>query len=352
MRILFTLLSFCFSFSISAQNLSVSLDGNASNAAIFDNSTATSLTPVAPSQWNFGISKLTLSESKYTISHASASGKILSKVTAELFDKTDPSLKSWSFPSGMHIFRENIASFSIFGADGKLINSVNNSSKSPDGEDISELATDDFGRVIVIYNPKINVGSKFNSRAQILSPQYQLKNIYYSNSYQIGSVAVSKSGRLICIVAHDDNRKGEAVLLDKYGKELHRLELSAAMKKVEILEDEKLLVLYSESRIQVYEMFSTKRLASSSLRGEPIIYASYSPSSNVVVALSGVLDTKDFSVSSPKINITDVGRQKLANEAISGTLKVHPNFPLSMTEKSKGAFSILGASQSISVQYK
>lgn len=352
MRILLTLISFCFSVTLTAQNLNVSLKGNASNPSVFDESSLVSITPVGPNKPNFGISKLTLSGETYTISHTSSSGKVLSKVTSDLFDNTDPSLKSWSFPNGMHIFRENIASFSIFGADGRLINSVNNSSKSPDGEDISELASDDFGRVVVIYNPKINVGNKVNSRAQILDAQYQLKNLYYSNSYEIGSVSVSKSGRMICVVAHDNDRKGEAVLFDKYGNELHRLELATAMKRVEILEEEKLLVLYSESRIQVYEMFSKKRLASSSLRGEPIIFASYSPSTNVVVALSGIVNTNDFTVNNPKINITDVGRQKLANEPISGGLKVHPNFPLIMEEQSRGSFSIKGASQGISVQYK
>lgn len=301
----------------------------------------------------FGATVLNKGENTFAAKHINRLGQPVLQIEEELFDPEDPSLKAWMFPDGRMVVRSGISNFSLYSSEGALLNSVNNSSGSQDGEGVSQFASDPAGSTMLFYTPDIRFGAKTGSQVKLYNEQNRSEStVYYSQDYRTDAIVVSGDGSLFLVLANDGNRSGEMVLFNRFGEELNRVALSIAAIGASLdVENEKITV-FSDGRMQVYDMFSSKRSGSGSTRGSSIIAAQYFPDKNVVVSLNGNYSQYDGGISDLKVYVLDLKRSKLTSENVNGTAKLWDRHQIAFRRNASGSYSIFAGTGTISVNYQ
>ena len=224
-----------------------------------------------------------IAENKIIISDAS--GVILQQIDYTFPSNQDPSFLVYGNPSES-IIRENIANFLWINREGKIIHSESNSSGSEDGEVVSELATDPQFRTQVIYNPKIVFGNSVGSSAQIISSKKQTISLHFSTTSQLRRVHVSKNGAFIALVTAQNGLDDLVKIFDRYGNSITQWEFSQPVEGVEFSQDGRYHTLFSGGRVGVYDSYTSQRVGSSSVRGNPILTAAYLPSKSTIAVIT------------------------------------------------------------------
>ena len=142
----------------------------------------------------------------------------------------DPSFKVYPLQNGAYIVRENIAGFVLFDSFGSLVRPISNSSKSVDGEKISELAMDPQGKTVVLYNPQVRNGEKRGSQAKIVGLEDSDVSVFYQEDAEIKAVRVAESGEFIAIGYGKEADDHNVVVMDKFGNEINTFNFDREIK--------------------------------------------------------------------------------------------------------------------------
>ncbi len=129
----------------------------------------------------------------------------------------DLSVASYVFPNGSFIVRENIANFLVYDSFGRVQKSISNSTQSEGGEAISELSSDQFGKTIVLYNPKVMMNGSTGSRAKIINSSNVPLDVYYSQDRELSIVNVSANGEFIAFGSIKSGTDDEVQFMDRFG---------------------------------------------------------------------------------------------------------------------------------------
>ena len=267
----------------------------------------------------------------------------------EFFNIRDETAKNYQFDDGSSILRDNVANFSFYSPKGEQLFSISNSSQSTEGERESELATDNSGKTIVLYNPVINYGNATGSRASFVTSERELYTFFRDREREISRLDVSSSGTFICIIVKPAAGSGEysALIFDKFGNKLFDLNTDEELTGLELTADAKFVTLYSSGRMQVYRLNDAERIGSASSRNS-IIYAMYDPNEDLIIALGGNIN--GYSVTNASVTVVHIGQRQIASEVINSNLHALNGDDIRLVKEDHQHYKVLHLDRSIQIR--
>jgi len=244
----------------------------------------------------------------------------------------DPSVASYVFPNGSFIVRENIANFLLYDSFGRVQKSISNSTQSEGGEAISELASDQFGKTIVLYNPKVMMNGATGSRAKIINSLNVPLDVYYSQDRELSIVNVSANGEFIAFGSIKSGTEDEIQLMDRFGNILTTIEFDQPVKGVSFSENGLFVTIFSGGRAAAYEVRSGERVGSTSFRNTSVIFAGYDPVDKIIICLTG---NGSSTISDIQLHTVNVAARKIAREDYNGSLEIKGQLKIERTGSSR-----------------
>jgi hypothetical protein len=272
-------------------------------------------------------------------------GEVLIEKAIEFFDPDDETVQVYQFDDGRVAVRDNVANFTFFDAKGSRVYSVSNSSDSMDGEQSSQLATDKYGKTVVLYNPVIAYGTETGSRASMIEGDQQLNTFFQDNQRIIKRLIVEKEGSYISLIVSDGD-EDEVFVFDRFGNEIFSLVADDELRGMDLTGNGEFLTVFTSGRMQVYNTISGESLGSASSRSS-ILYATYHPEDEVIVAFGGSVQGR--SVSEPAITAVHLTRRELANEEISLPLTILNDEDVTITRSGHNQFRISGINRNLDI---
>ena len=278
-----------------------------------------------------------------TLLNLDAFGSKISEGTLEFFEPMDPTLKIYSFDDGRTIVRDNVANFTFFDSAGSLLYSYSNSSQSSDGERESQLSSDSSGRTVVIYNPVIAYGNQTGSRASIIYGEENSLEIFRDPQREISQLVVSANGSYISLLAK--NSDGSYVTLyDRFGNELYQYQTGDDLLGVSFTSDVNYITKYSTGRVQVFNVRTGESMGNASSRST-IIYATYIPEDETVLALGGSINGNN--ISNPTITAVHLGLRQITRSDINLPLSTLDLNSIRLTRSAENEYRIVGLNRDL-----
>ncbi|MEX2456477.1 MAG: hypothetical protein WD381_04145 [Balneolaceae bacterium] len=280
---------------------------------------------------------------KRTIDH---SGVELSTTELEFFDSSDQTISLHQLESGKSIARDNVANFTFFDADGKQVYSVSNSGQSQDGEQTSELATSRLGSTVVLYNPEIRRNGSAASRARLVFGEEDNEIFLDENDRVISFLDVSDSGSFITSITQNESSNDELTVFDRFGNEIFQMSSDINLKGAVLSENADYLTIYSESRVQVYNVSTGERLGSSTSQS-PILKATYFAEDEVVLVFNG--SENDGTINDPGITAIHLGLRQIARNDINANLSALDVKDLKIEREGASSYTVKGINQPVTL---
>lgn len=266
----------------------------------------------------------------------------------EFFDIRDETAKNYQFDDGTSVLRDNVANFSFLSSEGEQLFSISNSSQSTEGERESELASDKYGKTVVLYNPVINYGNTTGSRASVISKKRELSTFFRDREREIRFVEVTSGGSYITIIVTPapGSNAFSALIFDRYGNKLSEIATEEELKGIELSENADFATLYSSGRMQVYRTGNGERVASASSRSS-VLHATYDPEENLIIALGGTLN--GLRITNPSITVVNVGQRQISSEEIDGTLYALKGEEIRLIKEGNQQYGIQNLNRSVRI---
>jgi len=268
----------------------------------------------------------------------------------EYIDPEDSSLKIYQFNNGNFVVRDNISNFSFYNVLGTNLFTISNLSGSPLGETISELQSSESGSTVLIYNPTIKYENSSGSRARIVHTDGEAEIIYDSNERIISNAMVSKSGSYIILHTKNERAEDQVIIFDRFGNGLFDIDSPEDLIGVSIDEEGKYLTLFSSNRVQVYNIDTADRIASSTFRSS-IIYAEYQADDNQILALSGSkTEGKLSQISDIELHAIHTEKRQIASNAFSGRLAMLSSDRVTFHRVSSNNYELRGLNRRLQLE--
>lgn len=251
---------------------------------------------------------------KRTVDHT---GLELSATKLEFFESGDPTISLHQLASGRSITRDNVANFTFFDANGEQVYSVSNSAQSQDGEQTSEMAISRFGSTVVLFNPEIKRGNSSASRARLVFGPENHNLFLDEGDRNISFLDVTESGNFITAITRNQNSDDQIIIFDRFGNKVFEMGSDMELKGAALTESADFLTIYSQSRVQVYNVLTGERLGSSTSRTS-IVKAAYFADDEVVLLFNG--SEKGSNIRNPSITAVHLGLRQIARNDINTNL--------------------------------
>jgi hypothetical protein len=261
----------------------------------------------------------------------------------------DSSVKLYVKPNGGYIIRENIANFLFYDANGKIVQSVSNSSQSREGEAISELAADPMYKTVVLYNPKIVRNGKEGGSAQVLKSNWTTSTISYHKDRAIRFVRVSDNGQWIAVISNKNGTDDKVEITDRYGNLLNTVHFNQQIADVRFSENGQYITLRSGGRAAVYNMLDGDRVGSTSFRSA-LQFAQYVPQDNTVIALTA--DPSGSVLSNVEVHAINLKARKIERKEYNTALGETELLSLQLKRNGSLHYTILGLSKQLNVKVR
>lgn len=276
-------------------------------------------------------------------------GDTLTSYKTISLDYDDPSLAVYPLNSGSALVRNNIANFTYYDPAGSVGTGGSGSSRSKQGESISEVAMDPNSKTILIYTPKIKQQNGIGSQAQVLREDRSLQSIFYSNDRQIRFGGVSPDGQFVLLITTGSGAGDRVSIMDRYGNELNSITSDEELEAARLTGELQHLIAYSSRRALVYETMTGERIGSTSFRS-PVIVARYFPDDATIVALTGSRVGNSDVVKELEFHAIHLTRREIAREELRGAIGVSSGITLDIERLGSGSYRLVGASKTVNLQ--
>ncbi len=347
------LLLACFAFvEVNAQSIRITERGNTRSFSYdqfyiaghkvdiselgLTNSGRSSLNKVTAVSGVIGLGKVTL---------YSGSGKKITEVPYSI-GNGDDSIKLYVKPDGGFILRENIANFLFFGPNGKIQNSISNSSQSPEGEAVSELSADPMFKTVVLYNPKIIRNGGEQSRARVIDNRGNATEIFYDSDRAIKEIFVSNNGQFIAIVTMAQGSDDRVEVMDRFGNDLADFTFNQNINGIEFSSDGRYITIHSNSRVGVYSLITGEREGSTSFRNM-LQYASFVPSDKNIIAITA--EETGNKLSDVEFHAINLSARSIERQEYNGALGISDLLPISMERTGSNTYMFMGLNKVLNV---
>ncbi len=276
-----------------------------------------------------------------TVDHT---GVELSTTELEFFDSGDQTISLHQFASGRSIARDNVANFTFLDADGEQLYSVSNSAQSQDGEQISEWATSRLGSTVVLYNPEIRRSGISASRARIVFGEEDNEVFLNEEDRIISFLDVTESGSYITAITRNGNTNDQLTIFDRFGNQVYQMSSDMELKGAVLSANADYLTVYSQSRVQVYNVSSGERLGSSTSRSS-IVKATYFPEDDVVLLFNG--NERGETIHNPEVTAIHLGLRQIARNEINANLSVLDMKKLNIEREGTNTYLLRGVNRPV-----
>ncbi len=259
----------------------------------------------------------------------------------------DSSIKIYVKPNGGYIIRENIANFLFYDANGKIEQSVSNSSQSTEGEAISELAADPTFKTVVLYNPKIVRNGKEGASAQILKQSWTTNTFFYSEDRAIRSVKVSGNGQWIAVISYKEGTDDAVEITDRFGNSMNTFHFNQQIADVRFSENGQYITIRSGSRVGVYNMLRGDRVGSTSFRSR-LRFAQFVPEDETVIALTA--DVSGSLLSNVEVHAINLKARTIERQAYNATLGETDLLSLNLKRTGSSRYTLSGLSKALNLK--
>lgn len=236
------------------------------------------------------ISLLNNTQGEAEITLLNASGDTLNSYTSVSLGSDDPSLAVYPTNAGHLLLRNNIMNFTFHNGLGEIGPNISNGSNSKQGETISQLAVSPDFETVIIYTAKIRANNQVGSKVELVESDKQLQSIFRSDDRYIKDLQLADDGSMISIVTAAEGTNDQVVVIDKYGNEINTINSEEELKEANLSADGIHITLFSNSRVQVYNVLNGEKIGSTSLQ-QPVYQANYFPEDDMLLILSGFLQT-------------------------------------------------------------
>lgn len=274
-------------------------------------------------------------------------GQELSSTELEFFESSDQTISLRQLPSGKSIARDNVANFTFFDADGKQSYSISNSAQAQDGEQASGLATNDLGSTVVVYNPEIRRADGSASRARLVFGQEDSHIFLEEGDRTISFLDVNDSGSFITVITQNQNSDDQLTVFDRFGNEVFQIDSDMELKGAHLTDNADFLTIYSQSRVQVYNVLTGERLGSSTSR-TPIVTASYFADDEVVLLFNG--SENGSSIHNPGVTAVHLGLRQIARNDINANLSMLDINKLKIERVGASSYLLKGVNQPVNLR--
>lgn len=259
-------------------------------------------------------------------------------------ESDDTSAKIYAKLNGAFIIRENIANFLFYNSMGDVKQSISNSSQSPEGEAISELAADPTFKTVVLYNPKIIREGAEGSRARVVSHNLTATDIYNSTNRAIRTVKVSDNGQFVAIVTYRSGTDDLVVITDRFGNDLAEINFDQDVEDVVLSEDGSYVTIRSNGRMGVYSVRDGERNGSASFRSR-LLYAEYVQEDQTVIALTG--SQSGSSLTDVEVHAINVEARAIQRQSYNGRLSMTDLIPIELSRKGRFSYLLSGLNKTL-----
>lgn len=303
---------------------------------------------VSPGNFKFGF--LMREGSDYNVEIRDEKGEKAHQLTEiDTFDDDDPSPKIYVLDNGEVFYRFNISFFRHYDSNGEQIETINNSSDSPEGEMISELKRLPYSNGVLLYNPQIRYGGdQTGSRVQYYDGKGDPEEIFASEDRQIQDLTYSKNGQLLVLHLIDDNTHySRAVDLNGNTFYSHEYDDFEPV-ELSVSDDGRYLVSRGSSRVMTHDMHTGESMGSTSI-GTSTLSATYSSDLNSMLVLSGSYSESNNSLSNMELRRVDVVERSIDTKEIDGSYHWNQLLPLRIDTRAGNEFRISGINRPLQI---
>ncbi|MEL7834126.1 hypothetical protein [Fodinibius sp. Rm-B-1B1-1] len=261
----------------------------------------------------------------------------------------EASFGMYTLGNGNTILRDKIANFTFYDTFGEITTSVSNSSQSKGGEAISEVAINESGKTVVLYNPQIKRDGTLGSKAQVRTGVEEFKDIYFSSDRYLKDVTVSDDGSFIALITARDGTSDQVLIMDKYGNELNTISADEDLKGINFTNNLEQVTIYSGGRVMVHNTLTGESLGATSLRS-PVIVADYFPEDNLILALTGNYSDQSGLLNSVNFRAINLEQRSIASQQLSGALGMSDIIDVEFKRNASNNFMLEGANKRVNIR--
>lgn len=273
------------------------------------------------------------------------------------FDDIDPfdsSLKLYLLQNAGLVLRDNIVGFTLYTYSRGLVERLSNASGSSEGESMSRLAASRDGSAVYAYNPKIlQEDGSYDSRIMQMDMSGELKQVFYQQDAEITHLFPSNDGAHVFAVFVDTNGRSRVQKIDASGTVVaeHRpgeLETPDAYVQPEL----NAITWFEDNQAQTYDIETGERLALAYMRGEQIVFATYSPEDDAVITLTGRRNNRDGRIDMSSVRVVDLeARSILRSSDMSHRLEFQNQDDPRLVRLGDRHFRLTGVSNAIDIRF-
>ncbi len=258
-------------------------------------------------------------------------------------------MKVYVKPNGGFILRENIANFLFYNSTGNIQQSISNSSQSPEGESVSELAADPAFKTVVLYNPKIVRNGVEGSRARVVKKNWTTRDVFYSSERAIRLAKVSENGQYIAVASFKSGTDDEVKITDRFGNELGSFSFNQNVVDIIISDDGEYVTIRSNSRVGVYSLLNGEREGSTSFRST-LHYAEFVPEDETIVAITA--DEAGSVLSNIEMHAINISERSIERQEYNEELGITKSLPLDLERNGRLSYTLTGLSKSLTLNIR
>lgn len=269
-------------------------------------------------------------------------------------DPHDPSLKLYVLQEAGLVLRDNIVSFALYTHQDGFVDRLSNASGSSEGETMSRLATSPDGSAVYVFNPRImQQGGGYDSRIMRLDTSGELTQVFYQQGAEITHLFPSDDGAHVFAVFVDTGGETSVQKINAEGDVVaeHRSE-ELSTPDAYVQPDINAVTWFEENQARTYDMETGERLALAFLRGENIIFATYSPEDEAVITLTGRRNNSDGQLHVSSVRVVDLdARSILASSDMNHEMSFQNQDDPRLIRLAARHFRLTGVSNAVDIRF-
>jgi hypothetical protein len=264
-----------------------------------------------------------------------------------IMEAGDQSNKIFVHNDGSFTIRNNIAGFTLFNPGGIELNRVFNNSGSLRGEAVSELVQSRRGRQLAVYNPRIVTETGNQSRIQIIEGQ-ELSHFHtFTEGAMIGLAISDNADRYVALVS--GRSAGMLAVLDNSGRVQRKIDVMASPAGLFVSGNGRYAVVTRENRVELYDLASGDRVASTATRAN-VVFAHFDSDSDRLVMLAGSSRGRSGVLNNAAVYVINTAERSLLREQLTDTFHWDPEkLPLTLKTMGDLNWMLLGLNKPIRI---
>jgi hypothetical protein len=267
-----------------------------------------------------------------------------------ILEAGDRSNKIFVHNDASFTIRNNIAGFTLFNPGGTELERVFNNSGSLRGEAVSELVQSRRGRQLAVYNPRIVTDNGDQSRIQLIGGD-GLSHFYTFTEGSLVGLAISENAdRYVALV--NAKSAGLLAVLDNGGRVQRKIEVVANPSRLFVTGNGRHAVVTSDNRVELYDLDSGERVASTATRAN-VVFAHFESASDRLVMLAGASRGPSGTLNNPAVYVINTAERSLLREQLSDTFYWNPEtLPLTLKTMDDLNWMLLGLNKPMRISVR